>query len=219
MEDCNKSLNKFIVHIQESCDNLALKYHQLIPNKNPVIFDIGSNIGAFTKCLLKHKPNAKYHLFEPVKQYFDMSKKYLIDYDNIIFNNVGLSNKNEMRKIYVDNHESSKERNIKIKPWCDKCNRRCTKHEPKIIVNHGWNTYIKEKKHDKMSEIKTTLITLDDYCKINEINKIDFVKIDTEGFEAYVLDGFIKTLEKLEKKPYLLVEIGWGQNTLNGNFH
>ncbi len=56
----------------------------------------------------------------------------------------------------------------------------------------------------------TSLVTLDEYCTENKITKIDFIKIDTEGFEAYILEGFLTTLGSLEKKPYLLIELGWG---------
>lgn len=153
-----KSLDKFITHIQTCCDKLILKYKHLIQKENPIIFDVGSNIGVFTKSFIKYKPNGSYHLFEPVSKYFEISKKYLNNNSNIYFNNMGLSNKNENKIIYVDNYDSSIKRNINNKPWCNKCKRRCGKCDPEIIINHGWNTYIKEKKHDDMSEIETKLI-------------------------------------------------------------
>ena len=61
-----------------------------------------------------------------------------------------------------------------------------------------------------MARETTSLITLDEYCQTNGLTKIDFIKIDTEGFEAYILEGFFETLVSLEKKPYLLIELGWG---------
>lgn len=43
-------------------------------------------------------------------------------------------------------------------------------------------------KHKKICEVKTT--TLDDQISINNIEAIDFLKIDTEGFDLMVLKGF-----------------------------
>ena len=43
---------------------------------------------------------------------------------------------------------------------------------------------------DKHSELcKVTTVTLADYCKEQDIVSIDFLKIDTEGFEKMILDG------------------------------
>lgn len=69
-----------------------------------------------------------------------------------------------------------------------------------------------------MNKINTKLKTLNEYCLDNNITEIDFIKIDTEGFEAYVLDGFLDTLKILEKKPYMLIEMGWGRKHPHFNF-
>ncbi|WP_371270960.1 FkbM family methyltransferase [Flavobacterium sp.] len=37
--------------------------------------------------------------------------------------------------------------------------------------------------------------TLDNYCLKNKIHKIDFLKIDTEGFEIHVLEGAATMIE------------------------
>ena len=52
------------------------------------------------------------------------------------------------------------------------------------------------------------LQTLDDYCEKNEIDKIDFIKIDVEGHEYKTLAGGMKTIEKL--MPTMLVEMSPG---------
>lgn len=48
-------------------------------------------------------------------------------------------------------------------------------------------------------------ITIDDYCKENKINKLDLIKIDTDGFDFDILMGAKETLKKL--CPVVLVEI------------
>jgi FkbM family methyltransferase len=53
-------------------------------------------------------------------------------------------------------------------------------------------------------------IKIDDFIKQQNINKIDFVKIDVEGFEDETILGAIETLAKY--KPILMVEICEGKN-------
>ena len=51
-----------------------------------------------------------------------------------------------------------------------------------------------------------------DEC-LKNIEQLDFIKIDVEGFEAEVLEGSLKLIEKF--KPYILIEIGWGNKHPN----
>lgn len=43
------------------------------------------------------------------------------------------------------------------------------------------------------------VIKLDEYYK--NINNIDFIKIDVEGYEAYVIEGSFELIKKF--KPYI----------------
>ena len=49
------------------------------------------------------------------------------------------------------------------------------------------------------------IITLDDFIKREKINRVDLIKIDTEGYEMHVLKGAIQTLKTF--KPKLFIEI------------
>ena len=181
-------IEHFSNHHQRECNNLVNTIKHLIPSGS-VVLDVGSNLGLFTQSILNVTPDAQIHCFEPVKKYFDISVKKFKDNANIILNNTGLSNKSESKTIYLD-----------------------------TTNNPGWNTYIKEETQSNMSQEVTELTTLDDYCVKNNVTRIDFVKIDTEGFEAYILEGFFNTLRKLEKKPYLLIELGWGTRHPHWNY-
>ena len=70
--------------------------------------------------------------------------------------------------------------------------------------NPGWNTFITEKTQPGMKLEKTNLFTLNDYCKNNNITKIDFIKIDTEGYEFEILLNFAPDPQPISKiSPFL----------------
>jgi FkbM family methyltransferase len=186
MDVSDEAVDIFRASYQPECDRLV---HSLV-GKNilrpgMIVLDIGSNIGMFTAGLLRIVPDARCHLFEPVKRYFDVGARTFASDPRVTTNNVGLSNKPEQgRMIMVDRQ-----------------------HNP------GWNTYvIEETRGQNMQPEPTNLITLSDYCA--NMDSIDLVKIDTEGFEAYVIEGFIRKLCDMRRRglsmPHLLVEVGWG---------
>lgn len=49
------------------------------------------------------------------------------------------------------------------------------------------------------------LISLDDYIKENNIDKIDFIKVDIDGHEPFFFKGALKTIQRYE--PIILLEI------------
>lgn len=59
--------------------------------QNPVIFDIGANVGQFANAILTLNPNAKVISFEPDPQVFELLQKNTKNLQNIEGKNVGLS--------------------------------------------------------------------------------------------------------------------------------
>ena len=53
-----------------------------------------------------------------------------------------------------------------------------------------------------MEKVACQLTTLDSFVKENGIDKIDFIKIDVEGNEKFVLEGGKETLEKYRPLVY-----------------
>lgn len=172
-------VNKFVYY--EECNKLVRKYEKYIKQKD--ILDIGSNIGLFSKAIVNNYEYNSIHLFEPSKEYFDYSKSLLKVNKNIYFNNFGLGDVVEEKKLF-----KSSDNNI------------------------GWNTFLTkdpnqetnftQKMNFEISEIKK----LDDY----NVDNIDFIKIDVEGYECKVLNGGMNFIAK--HKPYILIEVGWGKN-------
>jgi len=61
-----------------------------------------------------------------------------------------------------------------------------------------------EKKHEPVSN-RAEIVTLDAYVKREGLKSVDFIKIDTDGFEYKILTGGEDTLKKF--KPVMIVEM------------
>ena len=166
------------------CEGTVKKYIEYI--KNSDILDIGSNVGFFSEAIIKNTTYKSIHLFEPSKEYYEHGKHLLQHYNNIYFNNYGLSDTEDIRILYKSPTD-----------------------------NIGWNTFLEKDPNqpnnfiDYMTKEECILKKLDDY----EIDNIDFIKIDVEGFENQVLKGGMNLISKY--KPYILIEVGWGTNHPN----
>jgi FkbM family methyltransferase len=163
----------------QNCENLVKYYNEYI--KNGDILDIGSNVGFFSEAIVTNTSYKSIHLFEPSKEYYEYSKQNLQKYTNIYFNNYGLSDQDDVKTLY-----KSPDTNI------------------------GWNTFLEKDPNQSdgfihtMIPEKCILKKLDDY----EINNVDFIKIDVEGYEYKVIEGGMQLISKY--KPYILIEVGWG---------
>lgn len=168
--------------------NLFEKNKNLLKDK--VILDIGSNVGDFSKKIIENTSYKHIHLFEPVKKYFEKSKEILGKNVNLSFHNIALGSIDEVKKIYI-------------------CKQG----------NDGWNTlldvdpYQYDNFYEHMDNEYVSVKKLDNY--LSDIDQIDFIKIDVEGFEAEVLEGSFELIKKF--KPYILIEMGWGNKHPNWN--
>jgi FkbM family methyltransferase len=69
--------------------------------------------------------------------------------------------------------------------------------------------------NEKLQEIKVSIKTADSF--IDNINKVDFVKIDVEGFEMEVLQGMTTIISKY--RPIIIFEYLTGFGKIRGLFH
>jgi len=138
-------------------------------NKNPIIFDVGANIGNYSKLVTKIRPDAKIIAFEPNKSAFCELKK--LASNKIITLNFGLSKNKTKAVLYNQNDESNEHASIYAA----------------VITSLHKKESTKETIH---------LDTIDNICKQMHIETIDFLKIDTEGNELAVLQGALGMLKK-----------------------
>ena len=130
---------------------------------NPKNFiDIGANKGEYTKYLLKRKPNLECHIFEPSEKNFEILKNRFA-YHNIFINKIGLSNSNKKSKLY-SNYSGSGIASL--------TKRRLKHFQVKMNI-----------------EEDIELQRFDNYWKDKDLT-LDYIKIDVEGHELDVIEGF-----------------------------
>ncbi len=145
-----------------------------------VLFDVGANIGKYTKLLLSVFPESQIHCFEPAKETFCTLSNNIIE-QNVILNNVGISNEIAHKTLYYDKENSG---------LASLYNRQ--------LDYLGFEL-------NKKEQIK--LITLDYYCQSHGIDRIDFLKMDIEGNEYKALLG-ASGLLKEKKIGAIQIEMG-----------
>jgi FkbM family methyltransferase len=142
-----------------------------------VVFDVGANTGIYSLIAKANNRNSFVYAFEPIPAIHNLLvRNCAINSYNISTNCVALSNKTGDGFIHVDNEKFSYTATI---------NRNIATHE--------------------LYKINIKMLTLKDYINRNNIRSIDLMKIDVEGHEPEVIEGFFEYL--LEYKPILLIEI------------
>lgn len=144
-------------------------------NNGDVVLDVGSNIGEVLLNLAKINPKGKIYGFEPVKSTFEKLGK------NVSLNS--FSNISLYQLALSDNNE--------------------TVYYQAKEGHSGGTMMSKESKNNSLDFIEA--MTLDDFTELNSIEKIDFIKVDIEGFEMNFLKGALQTLKKY--KPSIFMEV------------
>lgn len=148
--------------------NGEYKLLQKIIKNDFVIFDVGANVGDWTNKVLSINTDIKkIYCFEPVKQTFERLKLNVVS-DKVNFNNYAV---------------------------CNDCGKKTFNFYGPTLQFSELSTLYRRAEHiEKMinmkpKEVIVDSITLDKYCKDNNITYIDFLKIDTEGAELDVING------------------------------
>jgi FkbM family methyltransferase len=145
-------------------DIVAKKYR----NATPIIFDVGANVGNYALLLRKNIPQAHIYAFEPNKKAYDQLAQRTKDAD-IVVANIGFGEIEKTADLYT---------------FADVKNSELGTSNPDILAA----LYGKDVS-DTIEKIEFEMDTIDAYCHNHDIKKIDFLKIDVEGYEKNVLIG------------------------------
>ena len=154
--------------------NRVLKKY--LPINFKTFFDIGAHQGETTIDMMKNFKINEIYLFEPNLNNFNILKKRLSKkyyYNKINLNNFALGMENKM-SIINEVLESSSSTLNKIDT-----NTNYFKRKKKILSFFS--------KSAKISQSEIIVKSFKEFINLNNITKIDFIKIDTEGYEYKIL--------------------------------
>jgi len=157
--------------------------------EKPVVFDIGANVGMITILLSNKLKNSIVYSFEPSSATFRFLKQNIEDNNlNAIAVNKGLSDKCE--KLFLGPPHKRQHSRYQLDKGHPGLYSVYADKSDKWVFKHGENC---------------DFITLDSFCEINGITRIDFIKVDVEGHEINVLKGGLNILKAC--KPICKIEI------------
>ncbi|MDX2189096.1 MAG: FkbM family methyltransferase [Bacteroidota bacterium] len=140
------------------------------PLNSPIVFDVGANVGDFTSLILKSNNSSICYLFEPHPVTFKtLDAKF--NQSNVFKYNIGMGKQADTLQIF--DYEG-------------------TNNEHASMIQEVITQFHKESSISHSVKITT----IDDFCTANNIQKIDLLKIDTEGFEYNVLLGATEMLNQ-----------------------
>ena len=158
-------------------------------NKDNIILDVGASLGISSLGFRQLGFRNTIYAFEPNFYLFNKYLKKLAKKNNNIFiKNIALGNSNSFKTLYMPYYKS-------------KCIHYFCSFDKKYLVNSIKITFpsILEK-----IIIKKKIIKCRRYDDLKLKGIPHFIKIDTEGYDEFVLKGLKKTINKY--KPIFLVE-------------
>ena len=143
-----------------------------------VVLDLGGHIGTFTVLAGSKATSGKVFAFEPMKDNFDilLSNIKLNSLNNVVTENIAISNENGSRTFYLSSPEAGK----------------------KVGYCTGGHSFFQSKNREE--KIKVVTKTLESIINKYSIDHIDYLKLDTEGAEFDILYSAPKeVLQKIDK--------------------
>ncbi len=152
-----------------------------------VSIDIGANLGYYSNRILRNTASGKLMAVEPIPLFADIWKS----------NINALKGDKELLNIALGEENQTVKMSIPIQDG---------------VVRHGLT------KVDDGSNVENAALSFDVSMKrgdevFGELDRVDFIKIDVEGYEQFVLKSIEKLLAKT--KPIIQIELGGEENRRN----
>ena len=140
---------------------------KFLHNDNPIIFDVGANVGQSVKKFREAFPKCTTHSFEPSPTTFEVLKKQAPQLESVHLWNHALGSSPGPMK-FLENSSSVMSSFLPIS-------------------KDGWGQIKKE----TLVQVKT----IDQFCQEENIQQIDLLKSDTQGFDLEVFKGAENTIQ------------------------
>lgn len=165
-----------------NCNTLEVNdcYQAIRHIHDPVIFDVGANIGTIAIWLSKIFKMGQIYCFEPQRQIFYQ-----------LAGNISINN---LYNIDAFNYAVSDEQGFIMAK------------EPNYYSNHDFGTFsfVENKVETTDKNLIVPCITIDQFVENYRLEKVDLLKIDAEGMDVKVLAGARNTIERFG--PVIYVE-------------
>lgn len=136
-------------------------------NNEPVIFDVGSNVGLYIHKILEYAAiinrHPQIHAFEPTNSCYNVLRQKFLNHQNIKLNQFGVSDSETEATIYYDSKSSG--------------------------LASLYQRNLKHYQIDFSNKETIKLRRLDSYIKEYNISHIDLLKVDIEGHELAAFRG------------------------------
>lgn len=152
------------------------------------LFDVGAHHGESIKLFLSNFKIKNIHSFEASNENFKILQK----------NTKKLKKKFNDVNILIENFAvGDEEKIVKMKQMNESSSSTINSYNVKSKYFKKKSLFLFSSKNQNFfSEIDVKQVSLSNYITEKNINKIDFIKIDTEGYEYYVLKGLQNQFQK-----------------------
>lgn len=152
-------------------DCYAFRDWQPVDSDNVCIVDVGANVGAFSIMASKRFPNSEVHAFELVRENYEFASEQLNAYANVTIQNTAMVGSNKPVGVFL--HQANP-----------------GGHKP--IFDNSTETYLNSDTFTEAAgpiwqKSEVDSISFNDFMIENNIDKIDFLKLDCEGSEYEIL--------------------------------
>ena len=180
-------VNECIVdsHIYRNCDN----FH--VVEKFDLVI-VGAHNGLGLEELILDQKN-KVLLIEPVNYNFQSLKNRFKNINNIIFENVGVSDEKKQIKFYYVKESSIKKLG---KEWASGIGSFKKKH---LLDHHRKRFQITE---SDIEEVDVKIVVFNDLVEKYNISEIEYLFIDTEGYDYQIIKSIDFNKTKINKVKF-----------------
>lgn len=139
--------------------------------EDSVIIDAGANIGIFSIFGAHCSPRGQVYAFEPARATFDILRKNAAPYSGISCFKAGLGDARSAKDILTYPRST--------------CG---STFEDSGILS------LRHHRPEDLERERVDVVTIDGFVADRKIPRVDFIKIDTEGYEARILEGAKETI-------------------------